>query len=404
MQLLVRDRDFYKTALMIAVPVVAQSIINISVNLVDTIMLGSLGDVQIAGSSLGNQFFFIFNVLCLGMGGGAAVMTGQYWGIEDTQSFRKTLALMWRVCVSFALLFSLLAFTFPRQILSIYTKDPEVIVSGARYLRILAFAFLFHGLNLTTIIVLRTARIVRIGLLASLVAFLVKLFFNWVLISGIWERLGWRLQAAITTVIARICEFSVTFGYLLWFDERLKVKITDFFRRIDLHIVKQFIHMAVPVIVSDGLLTLGNNALAMIMGRMGTAMVAAHAITNVTMQLSTVATQGLSGTSSVMTSNTVGREEYDKAQAQGYTFLTLSVFIGIFAGIFILVTKPFVLSLYNVTAETRAVASQLLSVMALIVLFQCVQSVMTKGVLRGGGDTKFLMLADALFLWVASIL
>ena len=58
MQLLVRDRDFYKTALMIAVPVVAQSIINISVNLVDTIMLGSLGDVQIAGSSLGNQFFF----------------------------------------------------------------------------------------------------------------------------------------------------------------------------------------------------------------------------------------------------------------------------------------------------------------------------------------------------------
>ena len=304
----------------------------------------------------------------------------------------------------FALLFSLLAFTFPRQILSIYTKDPEVIVSGARYLRILAFAFLFHGLNLTTIIVLRTARIVRIGLLASLVAFLVKLFFNWVLIFG---NLGApRLEiagAAITTVIARICEFSVTFGYLLWFDERLKVKITDFFRRIDLHIVKQFIHMAVPVIVSDGLLTLGNNALAMIMGRMGTAMVAAHAITNVTMQLSTVATQGLSSTSSVMTSNTVGREEYDKAQAQGYTFLTLSVFIGIFAGIFILVTKPFVLSLYNVTAETRAVASQLLSVMALIVLFQCVQSVMTKGVLRGGGDTKFLMLADALFLWVASI-
>jgi len=86
MGILVRDKEFYRTALLIAVPVVAQQTINIGVNLADTVMLGSLGEIPISGSSLANQFFFIFNVLCLGMGGGAAVMTGQYWGADDRKS------------------------------------------------------------------------------------------------------------------------------------------------------------------------------------------------------------------------------------------------------------------------------------------------------------------------------
>ena len=78
--------------------------------------------VPISSSSLANQFFFIFNVLCLGMGGGAAVMTGQYWGAEDKKSIHKTITLMLRICIAMALIFSCLAFFFPRQILSIYTN------------------------------------------------------------------------------------------------------------------------------------------------------------------------------------------------------------------------------------------------------------------------------------------
>lgn len=404
MQLFVKDKKFYKAALLIALPVVAQQIINIGVNLMDTIMLGSFGEIQISGSSLANQYYFIFNVLCLGMGGGAAVITGQYWGAKDTASINKTIALMLKICTTIALIFSVITFIFPTQIMSFYTKEAAIIESGAKYLKIMSFVFLFHGLSLTTVIVLRTVGVLRLGLYSSCASFFFNVFFNWVFIFG---KLGApRLEiagAAIGTLLARICEFSITFAYLLFIDKRIHFRLKNFLDKIDMAVLKQFIHIAVPVIISDALLTLGNNALAMIMGRMGAEMVAANAITTVTVQISTVFIMGLSSTSSVMTGNTVGRGEYDKAQAQGYTFLTLSAIIGAIGGVLITILKPHIVNFYNITPQTKEIANQLMLMVAFIVVFQAIQSVMTKGVLRGGGDTKFLMAADVLFLWIASI-
>ncbi len=404
MQLLVQDKEFYKAAFLIALPVVAQQVINIGVNLADTIMLGSLGEIQISGASLANQFYFIFNVLCLGMGGGAAVLTGQYWGAGDKESVNKTISLMLKICAAIALTFSAITFLFPTQIMSLYSPDSEIIAAGASYLRIMAFAFIFHGLSLTSVIVLRTVGIVRLGFYASCVSFFINIFFNWVFIFG---HLGApRLEiagSAIGSLMARFLEFCITFGYILFFDRKIQFKLKHFFSGIDLDIVRQFIHYAVPVIISDALLTLGNNALAMIMGRMGAEMVAANAITTVTVQLSTVFIMGLSSTSSVMTANTVGRGEYEKAQAQGLTFLTMSAAIGVIGGVVITLLKPHIINFYNITPETKLIASQLMSMVAFIVIFQAIQSVMTKGVLRGGGDTKFLMVADVLFLWIGSI-
>lgn len=404
MQLLVKDREFYKKAFFIALPIVAQQIINIGVNLMDTIMLGSFGEIQISGSSLANQYYFIFNVLCLGMGGGAAVITGQYWGKKDRDSINQTLSLMLKICTTIAIIFSIITFLFPTQIMSFYTKDRAIIESGAKYLKITAFIFLFHGLSLTTVIVMRTVGVVRLGFYTSCFSFFINVFFNWIFIFG---KLGApRLEiagAAIGTLLARIFEFCITFGYVLFFDKKIQFKLRNILDKIDMVVVKQFVHIAVPVIISDALLTLGNNALAMIMGRMGAEMVAANAITTVTVQLSTVFIMGLSSTSSVMTGNTVGRGEYDKAQAQGFTFFTLSAVIGVIGGIIITLLKPYVINFYNITSETKAIADELMLMVAFIVVFQAVQSVMTKGVLRGGGDTKFLMLADVLFLWIGSI-
>jgi Na+-driven multidrug efflux pump len=168
-------------------------------------------------------------------------------------------------------------------------------------------------------------------------------------------------------------------------------------------IVKEYLHLGVPVIISDAFLTFGNSALAMIMGRMGAQMVAANAITTVTVQISTVFIMGMANASGVITGNTIGKGEYEKAHAQGVTFLVLSAIIGALAGLIITLISPFVINFYNITPETKEVARQLMFSVAFIVVFQSIQSVMTKGVLRGGGDTKFLMIADVLFLWVASI-
>ena len=78
--LFVRDRQFYRHFFVIALPVVLQSCITIGVNMLDTIMLGSFGEGYLSATSLSNQFFNLYQIICMGLGGGAAVLTAQAWG------------------------------------------------------------------------------------------------------------------------------------------------------------------------------------------------------------------------------------------------------------------------------------------------------------------------------------
>ena len=158
-----------------------------------------------------------------------------------------------------------------------------------------------------------------------------------------------------------------------------------------------------PVLVSDSLLGLGNNAVAVVMGHIGAGFVSANAITTVTQQLSTVFIQGISQSSSIVIGHTIGAGNVARAQKEGITFLGLGTLVGIVAGGIIMAISPLVISFYNITPQTRDIAEQLMLAVGFIVIFQSMNSILTKGVMRGGGDTRFLMIADFLFLWIVSI-
>ena len=76
-KLFVRDASFYEKLLAIAVPVALQNLITVGVSMLDTLMLGSLGEVQLSASSLANQWFFMLTVINFGLAGGANVLVAQ---------------------------------------------------------------------------------------------------------------------------------------------------------------------------------------------------------------------------------------------------------------------------------------------------------------------------------------
>ena len=122
-----------------------------------------------------------------------------------------------------------------------------------------------------------------------------------------------------------------------------------------------------------------------------------------TQQLSSVMIQGFSQAGAIVTGYTLGEGEREKAHRQGYAFLGLGIVFGfVAAGIILLISGPMITA-YNLSPETQTIAKELMLSICIIVVFQATNSIMTKGVLRGGGDTKVLMLADNIFLWVASI-
>lgn len=401
-QIFVRDKSFYSKILTISVPLILQNMITIGVNLVDTMMLGQFGEISISASALGGQFCNLYQMLCMGLGFGTVVMTSQYWGRNDTYSFRKAVTLMLRITLVLGLAFTVFSILFPRQVMAIYSNEEAVIADGLRYLSYMAYSFVFHGLSLTVSLVLRSAGKTIVPLFSSIGAFIINIILNWIFIFG---NLGApRMEiagAALATLVCRIFECIFIVGYFMFFEKDVRYRIKDFFMKCG-DLWPEFRKYAVPVIISDALLGLGNNNLTMIMGRIGGDYVAANSIMQAVQRLSTVYSQALSSSGAVVTGNTIGQGDTDKAYRQAVTFVAVSLIAGALgSGIILLVARP-MLGLYNVSENTRNIAMQLSYSMAFMMVFQTLAQMLTKGVLRGGGDTKYLMFADIFFLWVAS--
>ena len=399
------DKAFYKKVLKIAVPISAQSLITVGVNLMDTVMLSQYGDAQLAASAQAGSFISLFQIFCMGIGMGASVLTARYWGMKEMPSLKKTITIMLRFLMVFAGVFTLATIFFPGAIMSVYARDEGALVlnHAITYIKWMIPTYFCMGLTLTCTIILRSVGQMKIPLYCSIFAFFVNIFFNWVFIFGNLGAPEMEIAgAALGTLIARIFELFFICGYFFFIDKKIGYRIRDFFMKCS-DLIREYVRVSVPVLISDGLLAIGNNLVAIIIGGMGGAFMAANSVTTMMQQLSSVLTQGVSHASCIITGHTMGEGDTEKVQRQGYTFLFFSFVLGLFAAVVILILSPVIVNYYDISLEAKEIAYHLMDAISLIIVFQAMSSILTKGVLRAGGDTTFLMAGDILFLWVASV-
>lgn len=413
-KLILNDSDFYRKVIKLAAPIALQSFITTGVNMLDTIMVGKLGESQLSATSLANTFISIYQILCMGIGMGVSVLISRYWGMRLNSperadlSLKKTIAIMIKITFFLGSLFALFTLFFPSWIMNMYVQkdsiDTKSIVNfGVLYLKYSVPTYFFLGLSLTCTIALRSVGQVKLPLYVSIGAFFINFGANWVLIFG---KFGFPQMgvagAALGTLISRIFETSVILGYLLCKDTKIGFRVKHIFIKTR-DLLGEYIRICIPVLISDGILALGNNAVQMVVGRLGKSFVAANAITGVTQQLSTTVIQGVCQSGAIITGQTLGEGDKEKTMRHGYGFLGLGFLLGIIAGGIVLLISPIVIHSSDLTDEAINIARQLMKAISVILIFQATNSIMTKGVLRGGGDTKMLMLADNIFLWIISI-
>lgn len=402
-KLYVKDLKFYKTVLGITIPIALQGLITTGVNMMDNIMVGRVGETQLSAVALANQFISIFHIFCMGIGMGASVLVSRYYGMKDKDSLKKTVAIMLRLCLAMSTIFCVTTLLIPEQIMRIYTVEEDIIREGIKYLEWSVVTYFLLGLSLTTTIVLRNVKQVRLPLYTSIGAFFVNIIANYMFIFGKFGAPRMEVAgAALGTLIARIFEFSVICGYLLFMDREIGFCIKHLFAPVGF-LWKEYIRISIPVLISDGILALGNNSVAMVIGRLGGSFVAANSVTMTTQQLSSTMIQGFSQSGAIVTGYTLGEGDREKAHRQGYAFMGIGIVFGILSAMIILLISGPMINAYKLLPETQEIARQLMYSISIIVVFQATNSIMTKGVLRGGGDTKMLMVADNIFLWVASI-
>lgn len=398
-----RDRSFYRAMVAIAVPIALQNLISFGVSMMDTIMVGQLGQTQLSASALANQPGFVFNVMTFGIGSGAAVLIAQYWGKKDMERIRHIFAIALRIAFCCSVVLSVLVLGFPGQIMRIFTPSEAVIAEGVRYLRVVGFTYLFFGVANTLMMTLRSIEVVKISVAVTSTSFVLNVILNYCLIFG---KFGFPALgitgAAIATLCARISEFVIIVGYIAFFDKKLHLRFRDLFVR-DRELSADFRRHGLPVVVNETLWSLAVAVQSMILGRLGDDAVAANSIVSVVQQFVNVFIFGISNASAVIVGKTIGEGRHEKLKEYVRTFQVFYLIIGACSCALMLLLKNPIISLYNVPDSTKALASQFMIVMSVIMFSISYTSPSLVGILRGGGDTRFVLMVDLLFMWAISV-
>ncbi|EOU1682554.1 MATE family efflux transporter [Clostridium perfringens] len=401
--IITRDKRFYRLLFSIALPIAVQNLITFMVSMVDTLMVGALGEIQLSAVSIANNLFFVLTILMFGLAGGSNIMISQYWGKGNVKTIHKILAIMYRVCLLITGIFIFIAVFLPKYFMGIFTTDKAVIEFGASYLRIVCIGYLFYSITNCTIMMLRSVKTVSISIIVYTASLVVNSILNWILIFGNLgaTELGIR-GAAIATVCARITEFSIVLVFMFIYERKIGLKL-EHLLKLDKEILKDYVGLCTPVLCNELLWAIGASMISVIVGRMGTEVVAANSINGVAHQFVTVFIFGMSNATAVIIGNTIGEGKKEKAKEYAYSIGVFSVVMGCISGLMILLIKPFVVNFYNVSYSTKLIAMEIMTVTSGIIVFQSLASNFMMGVLRGGGDAKFVLINDLIFMWLVAI-
>lgn len=398
------DRVFYRRLLQIAIPVILQSVITTGVNLVDNIMLGQLTETALSGSTQANQFVMLFTYAIMGISMGASVLSARYWGARDIPSLKKVIAIALRFCLLLGLAFTLANVLLTRQIMELYFRPEAVaeIEAGIIYLRWSTACYLLMSVSVVLTNIMRSIDLSNTPLVAAVCAFSVNIGANYVLIFG---KFGFPEMgvagAALGTVLARLVETTILVVCFLR-NTRMRYSLRDLMIPCR-ELVATFLRISVPVMLSDCLLGLGDNVLAIIMGQIGSGFVSANSITTLVQRVSTIFISGLSFSGCFLTGQMMGEGQIEKARKQGFTYLILGACVGLAAAFIIQIISGSIIDAYKITDETKEIARELMDALCVIVVFRSTNSILTKGVLRGGGDTRFLLAADMSTMWLLAV-
>lgn len=401
--IITRDKRFYRLLFSIALPIAVQNLITFMVSMVDTLMVGAFGEIQLSAVSIANNLFFVLTILMFGLAGGSNIMISQYWGKGNVKTIHKILAIMYRVCLLITGIFIFIALFLPKYFMGIFTTDKAVIDFGASYLRIVCIGYLFYSITNCTIMMLRSVKTVSISIIVYTASLVVNSILNWIFIFGNLgaPELGIR-GAAIATICARITEFSIVLVFMFIYERKIGLKI-EHLLKLDKEILKDYVGLCTPVLCNELLWAIGASMISVIVGRMGTEVVAANSINGVAHQFVTVFIFGMSNATAVIIGNTIGEGKKEKAKEYAYSIGIFSVVMGCISGLMILLIKPFVVNFYNVSYSTKLIAMEIMTVTSGIIVFQSLASNFMMGVLRGGGDAKFVLINDLIFMWLVAI-
>ncbi|SHH29454.1 MATE family efflux transporter [Clostridium grantii] len=398
-----KHENFYGKLLLIAVPIVIQNFISSSLNMVDTVMIGKLGDESIAAVGLGNKIFFLFIVILFGVYSGASIFTAQYWGKNDIKNVRRVLGVSLVSGILIAFVFTLAIIIFPKGILKIFSKDVKVIELGAQYISIVGISYVFTAVSFAYGFSARTIGQGKIPMAVSAISLGINTLFNYMLIFGKFGAMPLGVKgAAYATLIARIIEFILILFIVYNSNIAIAAKLSelmDFSRNFVVKIFKT----ALPVILNEFFWSLGMTTYAVFYARMSTEAIASIQIGDTIVGLFFILSIGLGNSCAVMLGNEIGANNYEKAIKYSKKFFQVGIVFSVILTFVLFVSAPVIVSFFNVSDGVANNTILILKIISLFLIVKTCNMIIIVGILRSGGDTKYAMVIEMGSVWLIGV-
>jgi putative MATE family efflux protein len=394
-----RDREFLRSMLAIALPVAFQQLITASLNMIDVLMVGQLGETSVAALGLANQIFFLLILFLFGVTSGMSIFTAQYWGKGDVENIRRVLGICLAIAVFVAIAFTLAATLMPQTLMRIYTEDQEVIRVGSDYLRIVGLSYIMTAVTVSYISVLRSITMVKLTVIVSVLALGLKTILAYLLIFGIgiFPELGVR-GAAIGTAVGWTFQSILLLILVYALKTPLAANPLSFFR-FSRPFMMNVLRTSMPAAINEVLWSVGFSSYNAVYARIGTDAIAAVNINATVEELMFVLFIGLGNACAGMVGNKIGAGEKHLAFEYGRRFVILGVTVAMIGGAVIFSLRETVIGLYDISPSAANNLRELMLVFALSAWLKMLNFMLFIGAMRAGGDTRYAMFTELFSVW-----
>lgn len=406
---LIKERSFYRGALLLMLPLIAQNLVTQLMQLADNFMVGALGETELAAVTSANSVFFVLNFICFGIQSGTSVLVAQYNGRGSKDAINRVMGMGLYVSVGLTTLVAVLAASFPMEMMRLLTNNKDLWVPGADYARIVGFSYVFMSVSGIYVAVQRSMENPKLGAIIFTASGLLNVLLNYIFIFGKWGAPAMGCAgAALATLISRAFEVVVAAVYSRS-DKRLPLRPALILRPGGI-IAKDFIRYSVPVVLNETFWSAGISLNSVIMGHMtgSTAILAAYTIAGNLDRVMSVGLFAAGGAAAIIIGRDVVRHDRDTMRSEALSLNLLCLGVGMLSGILVLLLRAylcesFIFPILDLSAKASSIAKYMMLVLALMVPVRSINLCNIVGVFRGGGDVKYSLMTDVTPMYLLTL-
>ena len=365
------NKVFYKTVFMIMLPILFQNAITNFVNMLDNIMIGQVGTLQMSAVSIVNQLIFIFNLLVFGSLSGAGIFSSQFFGNKNYEGVKQCFRFKLLTGFIVGSLGTIILYLYAEPLTSLYMNPEtnslqnikETLTYASSYIRYIIIGLLPFAVSQCISSTIRESGETILPMISSLCAIFINLIFNYLLIFGHlgFPKLGTD-GAAIATSLSRFVELT----FLLVVAYKMRDRLPAFKKvlplKIEHSLAKKIISKGTPLAMNEFFWSFGVAAINQCYSTRGLNVVAANNIAGTIYSLFIMACIAMGNTIAIIIGQKLGADQIDEAidHNRKLTFLSFSMCI-VLSAIMLILAKPFP-NLYNVTSDVKSIATTMILV------------------------------------------